>query len=116
MEELTKQDIFNQVYLGLKRQGFKKSLNENETGCMYRSYDGKRCAVGHLIKDGEYSTKMEGRSVGGLDANWLLPKRLKPFLVFLSELQRVHDESEKQNMRLRLVAFAEQNNLTIPEE
>lgn len=62
------QDIFNRVYLGLKSQGFERSMVEDEVAsdgvvCAYRGAEGRKCAVGHLIPDELYTELVEGHPV-----------------------------------------------------
>lgn len=44
---MTRQEIFDKVYLGLKSQGFRQSINNYQ--CVYRGPYGRRCAIGHLM-------------------------------------------------------------------
>lgn len=48
-EEGVIQAAFTRVVIGLRKQGWKRSQNEN--GCVWRSDDGCRCALGHLMND-----------------------------------------------------------------
>ncbi len=128
---MNKQEIFNQVYLGLKSQGFKKSTafaDESVGTCRYRGYNGRKCAIGHLISDEEYSIELEGAGIVYLIKNafgpHLKPKKVKSFferleinncaddIDFLRSLQYVHDESE--DIRAGLKSIAATHGLTIP--
>lgn len=54
------QEIFNTAVSGILVQGRKAT---DGTGmCTLRGWDGTRCAVGHLIKDEDYNSDMEGFS------------------------------------------------------
>ncbi len=60
---MDKQDIYNRVKAALLAQG---SRSVSDTGCVYRSTDGKRCALGHLIDDEHYSPELEGNGCGSM--------------------------------------------------
>ena len=124
----TLQETFNQSYLCLKRQGFKRSvLPWIDTTCSYRQIldDGTevRCAVGHLLPedaDTEYCDDLGG--VSGLKHR---AKRYGPIATLFKthdedlmiRLQRVHDESTSPEvMKERLADLANSLNLTIPQE
>jgi hypothetical protein len=133
---MNKQEIFNQVYLGLKSQGFKRSTafaDEHVGTCRYRGYDGRKCAIGHLISDEEYSIDLEGSGIYYLlkhtftDISPPFPVlKMKSFferleinnctdhIDFLRSLQRVHDEFE--DMQAGLKSIAATHGLTIPED
>jgi hypothetical protein len=90
------QEIFDKVYTHLEQQGEASAL---ETGaCLYRSEDGKMCAVGCLIIDEDYNSDFEGNSVFELieDYGWKPEgvSRMTPKMVeFLTDLQCAHDEA-----------------------
>ena len=63
--------------------------------CAYRADDGKKCAVGCLILDQEYTPAMEGLPVKALLRQGLLPQRLVGHILLLVELQLVHDHSAR---------------------
>jgi hypothetical protein len=123
---MNKQEIFNQVYLGLKSQGFKRSTafaDEFVGTCRYRGYDGRKCAIGHLISDEEYSTELEGSGIYYLAKH--IPKMKSFFqrleindcaddIDFLRSLQLAHDEFE--DMRAGLKSIATTHGLTIPKD
>lgn len=64
---MTDREIFNFVKNHLLTQNA-RAVNEDApgTGCAYRTPDGKKCAVGCLITDGEYTSLIEGAIVGSL--------------------------------------------------
>lgn len=117
---MTEQEIFNQVYLGLKSQGFETSLSDNYV-CAYKGTDGRKCAAGWLIPEGSYNPIIEGKDlfeVAKLDVfPNLFPMLGTPDKVeFVFDLQRVHDFSTSgSNMKARLVDFASNQYLTVPE-
>lgn len=122
-EKLSKQEIFNQAYLGLKAQGFKRSMQEGESElyCAYRGENGMKCAVGHLLTDEEAAGLGNG-SVSFVRAQ--LPSRLRnakdvfdDSLVFLSHLQNAHDSGVfPESMKRKLHQLANDYSLTIPED
>jgi len=60
---MTRQEIVNVVYKGLKAQGFQRSVSGNEVigfDCKYRGDNGRKCSIGHLIPDGKYFPELEG--------------------------------------------------------
>ena len=92
--------------------------------CMYRAPDGKRCAVGVLIKDEAYKRNMEGLAVMDLDGRHIA----WPFLDvgdvdgrLLTKLQRIHDVAfaglvnERALGRLREVATEYNLDTTVLE-
>jgi len=86
---MTHQELFDTCMEQLIKQGGPSRSESNV--CKYLSKNGTKCAVGILLKEDEYSPKMEFISVQGLVANRLLPKRLIPYKELLLELQNVHD-------------------------
>lgn len=58
---MTAQEIFNQSYLGVLRQG---RTSYGPIGCRYRRPDGCKCAAGQVIPDNEYKEDMEGQRFG----------------------------------------------------
>ena len=114
MEPMTRQDMFNKAYIGLKDQNFEKAWDGASKGCMYRDKRGRKCAIGFLIPDFAYNHWFEGKRVEQIyevlgfqdrDAN------------FLNELQHCHDGAgDPADMRNRLRHFAMMNRLTVPED
>lgn len=119
MTQLTKQEAFNQVWNGLKAQGFTRSVRpDNPEICAYRGLDGKKCGIGILIKDEEYQTRMEGVSVSSLTLLGILPARLVHLhdQRFLIDIQNCHDSNRTPlAMETALKKLAWANYLTIPE-
>ena len=120
----TMQKAFNQVVKGLARQYFYRSVDEY--GCAYRGYQSSsddftcKCAIGHLIPDDKYTSNLEGKLVtNSLLVQNAIPKSIVDAfgLKSLQELQQAHDRCEsRDNMRQRLIFFAERHGLSIPEE
>lgn len=84
-QPVTSQSIFDQVAKALIAQG--AASYDPDYGCAYRSDNGHKCAVGHLLLDEEYDPKFEGRSADII----ALPDRLRPFKALLRDLQDAHD-------------------------
>jgi len=96
-EVLTAQAVFDNVVAALAAQGGPSRADLPDTaggGCAYRGDYGRKCAVGHLIRDDEYEPSMENQSVEGLLDRHLLPDRLIPFAGLLGSLQDAHDRAD----------------------
>jgi len=96
-ETITQQEIFDQVAIGLHKQG-KMSITNGI--CKYRDENGAKCAVGLLITDEEYNPSMDiddddGTGLYMLMKKNLLPERLKSHLALLNNLQVIHDASSR---------------------
>lgn len=114
-DELTSQEIFDTVAAHLIKQGHKSKRSDNF--CLYRGPDGDKCAIGILITDDEYSQEMESNAVQSLESSGFLPKRLKPHLNLLYDLQVSHDEHffNVDELRLRLRVVANRHKLSFEE-
>lgn len=97
------QEIFDTVASHLLTQ---KAKAVDGDSCMYRAPDGKKCAVGCLITDEEYSPDMEGSAISDLIDNGGM-KRFSPFKALLEDLQGLHDFAllEEWPRRLRDIAL-----------
>lgn len=88
--------IFDYVVNHLRTQG--PAFNV-KGGAKYRSEDGKKCAIGCLISDKEYSETFErsGQLTGLLFRNLHTPDSLKqkllPHFNLLGKLQSIHDHT-----------------------
>jgi hypothetical protein len=114
-----KQDAFNRAVSGLASQGFQRSTRSVSNWCAYRGDGGKRCAVGWLIPDGAYSSKIEGDSASQEDVLDALKVPLDDAdaIFFLGRLQKAHDNAPTPDvMRERLIRLALNECLTIPAE
>ena len=115
---IDRQEIFNTAVAGLHSQGFERSVNS--TGqCLYRTDDGKRCAVGWCIPDDKYSPNIEYKNVGSI----MISKNIFDLKVndnfegiwFLDRLQECHDTGITPNRMVRkLSEFARVNGLKQP--
>jgi len=125
---MNRQQIFDNVYLGLMSQGFRQSVvtfnidtPHTHQMCKYRGEGGLKCAVGWLIPDDMYDDELE--DCGGIRYNPPVIDLLKLVGItedqveFLAELQRCHDiNKDPREMQTMLNKIAECNNLTIPQQ
>lgn len=61
MEKLT--EVYNTVRKHLLEQNEKSKLNPALHFCMYRGADGRKCAIGVLIKDEYYNSDLESKPI-----------------------------------------------------
>ncbi len=98
---MSAQELFNKIVVHLRVQG-RKSQRYDTIGadgfqCAYKSKNGDKCAIGRLIPDEDYDSKMEGRSIHqlmDLDPFNLIFKNLLPHQDLLNELQIIHDKED----------------------
>lgn len=112
---LTKQEMFNRAWTGLKAQGFTRAWTA-ETGCVYAAPDGRRCAWGHvdlsLTAEDEDDTSIPNLRAAGIG---LAAELDGPGLTFALVLQDAHDVAYVPgHMETRLRALAGHYGLTIP--
>lgn len=89
----SKQDAFNKVVAhvrSMKSQAINAGSNLLEV-CMYRTEDGKRCAIGALISDDDYHPSIEGNTVRALIAQGKIEQPSWSSPEFLISLQAIHD-------------------------
>ena len=121
---MTDQELFDNVATHLLRQG-KRALDA-EGKCVYRSFDGLKCAAGCLIDDEHYSSgfenlgvttraKAEGFSEDLLDALNASGVSDEQFEL-VSELQVIHDAYEPRSWSRSLAQLAKDLNLTFHPE
>lgn len=109
---MTKQEMFNRAFLGLKGQGFAQS--KYGAFCVYQSPDGKRCAWGHVDPS---LTKEHRTGVRGLfeDQIGVAATIDVKDLIFVERLQDAHDRATSPNhMDDNLMMLANQYDLEIP--
>ena len=85
---MTDQEVFDKVVTALREQGC-KSMDDG--ACVYRSKDGRKCAVGHLIPDELYHERMEGKVCFHLCRAYPGVRRLGLNMTLVLNLQRAHD-------------------------
>jgi hypothetical protein len=93
---MTDQEIFDKVALHLLTQG--RPARESGS-CKYRTPGGRKCAIGCLIEDDQYTPKMEGLRISQVADRYY--SRLRNILnktsqrrKFLGRLQSTHDFCE----------------------
>ena len=106
----TNQQLFDLMYKGLHKQGWKKSINLSGA-CQYRQGNLK-CAVGHCISDA-MAERWKSQGIFDIDDLRNLPySRLE----FLSKAQVMHDRATSTDgIQDRFHQLAKYYNLTIPE-
>lgn len=116
----SKQDAFNKVVAhvrSMKSQAINAGSNLLEV-CMYRTEDGKRCAIGALISDDDYHPSIEGNNVRTLIAQDKIEQPSWCELNFLTSLQSIHDYTG--NWKVHFIGeahvqhIAETFNLEVP--
>lgn len=129
-KKLTKQQLFNNAWNGLKSQGWQKSIAIKpyssaiiEGACRYRGPENRRCAIGWSIPDDKYELGMEGSTPSSryIQKAANIPVKLADWAVVL---QRVHDSIDMNQQPETIAAlmekgmrkFAKDFDLTIPEE
>lgn len=112
---LSRQEMFDRAWRGLKSQGFQKCMKANQASCAYRTGE-TRCAWGWVDTD----LTDENRSVADLhnDGIGLAAKLQDIDLKFAQGLQVVHDNSSTifDSMERNLIGFADRYNLTVPND
>lgn len=118
----TLQQVFNQAFRGLRKQGWKKSVAADGTTCMYRGPNGLRCAIGHAIPNSRYMKKFEEYSVIngtilraalGVGTGYSGPIDLHGVLF---SLQNCHDSARgRKDMERSMLEFAQRYGLTVPK-
>lgn len=117
---MTNQEVFDIIVKGLRKQG-KPSLSETEGMCLYRGPSNSKCAVGLLIKDSEYTPKMEGKSLYSIMNSYSSLDRFRPNESLLEAMQKLHDTSAINNslwlehMEAGYNWVAERFNLVVPQ-
>jgi hypothetical protein len=84
------QEIFDTVATHLFTQG-RRAINDIDR-CLYKTDSGLKCAVGCLIPDDMYSSKMENNDLITIIDRYTLPKYFARNQDMLSRLQTIHDE------------------------
>lgn len=90
---MTDQEIFNTVVRALHAQGgpSRRPPQPGEPNtCMYRGPNGRKCAVGHLIRDEDYSPAIEGHGLRDLELA-VVRNQFREHMVLLELMQNAHD-------------------------
>jgi len=117
-----RQKAFNKAYIGLAKQKFEQSLDENTYDCLYRGPNGLKCAIGHIISDEYYNDDMEYLIPFNVPVKEAVEKSLnmenlkESDLDFLCLLQECHDEYDGPvMMQEALELFADDYDLEVPK-
>lgn len=117
-ESVTKQDIFERVWVKLTAQGV---ASADDTGCSYRGPNQTCCAVGHLISDEEYDPEMDRQGfIANVIRGDLAPERVANQPIdFLRDLQDAHDHELRKydvpTWQARMREIAKTWDLKVPE-
>jgi hypothetical protein len=107
LPQATAQEVFDQVAKHLLTQ-MKKSVAKKNY-CMYRGFDGTKCAAGCLISDDEYKLEFENHNWSHLSGTkYLVPEE---HCYLITKLQDIHDYYEPEDWRVKLNNLAEKSNL-----
>lgn len=121
---MTNQKMFDKVWQWFVVEKNPQSVKEDTPDeCLYRGPNGAKCAVGCVMPDSAYSTKIEGLSVARLKvdspAKTLAWASKLPFIS--SALQNIHDawRPDEQGdftpyMEKELTKLAERHELRVP--
>ncbi len=111
----TKQELFDKVCEGLASQNWEQCFHE----CCRYEYNGKRCAIGHLIDEKEFQAQY-GKKLCEMIGTVTISPSIKKYICekygeenidFLRDLQRVHDNASDANMKRKHEEFAELHDL-----
>ena len=102
------QEIHDIIKQGLESQQWQQSLDKWNR-CMYRSKNGRKCAVGHILPDEFYTKHIEGLQLDGV---LFKSRKCKPFFAglnthnddkisFLYEMQDCHDRNNSPSRMKR---------------
>jgi len=107
-----KQETFNKVATHLMTQNEKA---QDRYGCLYRTEDGKTCAVGCLIPKDIYDERMEHTDLDSILKNFPeLTNIIQPQLDLLTALQKIHDNVDVELWPNHLVDLATLEDLEVP--
>lgn len=108
---MTRQEIFNTVWNGLKSQGFECSAHNGT--CLYRGPNGRKCAAGWLIPDEEFDDALNAKKAE------MVPFFMKNFydqMEFICKLQLIHDSYTSPDlMKTAFINYATIHGLEIPQ-
>ncbi len=108
---MTNQEILDKVANHLLIQN-EKAWDEESLVCRYLDPEGNKCAVGCLIPEEQYSSKLEGL-IASDDEIKNLPCMQGLDIDFLRDLQLIHDSYEPDLWRSLLVDLANKFELKV---
>lgn len=129
-EPITLQEAFNQIWDWFVVKKNKRSIDIHNirpgggVTCEYNGANGAHCAVGVLIKDFDILAGSNNDAIESLlDRCPAIKDYLSKITLWqLTQLQDIHDEESKvpemfnENVRLRLIKFAANWFLKVPQE
>lgn len=108
--KISKEEVMRISVEGILKQGVPSAIfNEHgELSALYRSNDGCKCGIGHLIKDKDYNPSIENLTCNHPSIIKVLPEiselnSINSVEVFYWNLQRTHDDAAVQSMRERKI-------------
>lgn len=116
---MNRQEVFNVVW---ERAKDKHRAEDSDGDCLYRTEDGRACFVGALIKDEEYTFKLEHVALSRrtLKDDYPFPQWMKDdpdfWGWFLGDLQGIHDSQNPEDWEDKLRDFARREGLEVPSE
>lgn len=117
---MNNQEAFNKAVLGVVAQGGPSLVAPHlgaSSQCAYRAENGRKCAVGHLIEDDDYTPQFEDNPATVV---YVTLKSLEDLdLELLNALQYAHDTMYSDENLDEFIADAKdiaiKHNLTFPE-
>jgi hypothetical protein len=117
LNSMTLQQMFTQAACGLASQKWVRSTGEGLAGstvCKYRGAEGRRCAVGWCLTEGEYACIEEGDVAEEVATTLKVEDDRKVDL--LMSMQNAHDTCKSpERMRENFVVLASDYDLSWPE-
>ncbi len=101
----SEQEVFDQIAVHLLTQN-EKSVDEDDTYCMYHSKSGLKCAAGCLIADDEYKPEFENNGWNTLS----VPSFHSDLI---NSMQTLHDDVDVSSWNEALIKLAHQYVLDI---
>jgi len=103
LDELkTDRDVFEFIKNHLLTQG-QRSIMEDEATCAYLGTDGKKCAVGALIREDIYHSSIEEKPVNHSLVRSAVTKSVPNWIInleMLGELQSIHDNANEYDWEM----------------
>lgn len=110
---LNSQETFDKVKSHLLMQG--RRAMRSPSICAYKAPNGDKCAVGCLIPDDKYVTKMENCSISEAVLSVVLAEVTTAPVDLLRELQNIHDYTDVELWEGRLNNVAQVYGLNYAE-
>ena len=98
----TDRDVFEFIKNHLLTQG-QRSIMEDEATCAYLGTDGKKCAVGALIREDIYHSSIEEKPVNHSLVRSAVTKSVPNWIInleLLGELQSIHDNANEYDWEM----------------